>query len=38
MAMTRQHQFYLVEIHDAMLAHNMREVFKTLWKLTQEEK
>jgi sugar-specific transcriptional regulator TrmB len=38
MAMTRQHPFYLVEIHDAMLAHNMREVFKTLWKLTQEEK
>lgn len=31
MIVTRQHPFYLVEIHDAMLAHNMREVFKRLW-------
>jgi hypothetical protein len=23
---------YLVEIHDAVLAHNMREVFKGIWK------
>jgi sugar-specific transcriptional regulator TrmB len=38
MAMTRQHPFYLVEIHDSALAHNMREVFKTLWKLTQENR
>jgi len=32
MIMTRGHPFYLVEIHDAALAHNMREVFKRLWK------
>ena len=31
MIVTRQHPFYLVEIHDATLAHNMREVFKKLW-------
>jgi predicted transcriptional regulator len=35
MAFTRQHPFYLVEIHDMTLAHNMREVFKKLWSLTQ---
>lgn len=35
MISTRQHPFYLVEIHDAALAHNMREVFKKLWVLTQ---
>ena len=29
---TNQHPFYLVEINDAVLAHNMREVFKRLWK------
>ncbi|MEI7890458.1 MAG: helix-turn-helix domain-containing protein [bacterium] len=28
---TRQKPFYLVEIHDAVLAHNMREVFKKIW-------
>jgi sugar-specific transcriptional regulator TrmB len=28
---TGQRPFYLVEIHDAVLAHNMREVFKKLW-------
>ncbi|EKE15998.1 MAG: hypothetical protein ACD_11C00057G0023 [uncultured bacterium] len=31
MIMTRQKPFYLVEIHDAVLAHNMREIFKKLW-------
>ena len=31
MTVTRQHPHYLVEIHDATLAHNMREVFKKLW-------
>jgi len=31
MTVTQQHPFYLVEIHDATLAHNMREVFKRLW-------
>lgn len=35
MAVTREHPFYLIEIHDAMLAHNMREVFKKLWTLTE---
>ncbi len=35
MAVTRQHPFYLFEIHDATLAHNMREVFKKLWLLTE---
>ncbi len=34
MASTRAHPFYLVEIHDAALAHNMRETFKKLWALT----
>lgn len=32
MIVTRQHPFYLVEIHDVTLAHNMREVFKKLWQ------
>ncbi len=30
---TRKHPFYLVEMHDATLAHDMREVFKNLWPL-----
>ncbi len=30
---TRQHPFYLIEIHDAMLAHNLRETFKKLWSV-----
>lgn len=29
---TSQRPYYLVEIHDAVLAHNMREVFKKLWE------
>lgn len=32
MIVTNQHPHYLVEIHDAVLAHNMREVFKGIWK------
>jgi predicted DNA-binding transcriptional regulator len=32
MIVTQQHPFYLVEIHDATLAHNMREVFKKMWE------
>jgi hypothetical protein len=28
---TKERPFYLVEISDAVLAHNMREVFKQLW-------
>lgn len=30
--MTSQKPYYLVEIHDAVLAHNMRAVFKGLWE------
>jgi predicted transcriptional regulator len=29
---TAQKPFYLVEIHDSVMAHNMREVFKRLWE------
>jgi predicted transcriptional regulator len=29
---TKQKPFYLVEIHDSVMAHNMREVFKKLWQ------
>jgi len=29
---TQQHPFYLYEIHDQLLADNMREMFKKLWK------
>lgn len=32
MIVTAQRPHYLVEIHDAVLAHNMREVFKGIWK------
>ncbi len=28
---TREHPFYLLEIRDATLAHNLREVFKNIW-------
>lgn len=31
MIVTNQHPFYLVELHDPMLAHNTREVFRQLW-------
>jgi len=30
---TRTHPFYLVEIHDKLMAHDQREVFKNLWPL-----
>lgn len=33
---TRQHPFYLIEIHDQMIAHNTREVFKKLWNTVRE--
>lgn len=32
MIQTAERPLYLVEIHDAVLAHNMREVFSKLWK------
>jgi sugar-specific transcriptional regulator TrmB len=38
MIVTRQHPFYLVEIHDKMLALNMREVFKRLWMESKSNK
>lgn len=31
MIVTHQHPFYLIEIHDQMIAHNNREIFKKLW-------
>lgn len=38
MIVTKQHPFYLVEIHDKTLAHNMREVFKNLWGKSKSNK
>lgn len=35
MILTRQHPFYLFEIHDETLAHNIRETFKKLWAATK---
>lgn len=32
MIVTAQRPHYLVEIHDTVLAHNLREVFKGIWK------
>jgi sugar-specific transcriptional regulator TrmB len=32
MLITRQRPNYLVEIHDEVMAHNMREVFKSIWE------
>lgn len=31
MLVTVKHPHYLVEIHDAVLAHNLREIFKGIW-------
>jgi len=33
---TREHPFYLFEIHDQLMANNMREMFKKLWSLAKE--
>ncbi len=30
---TNRHPFYLLEINDSVLAHNMRELFKNIWNL-----
>lgn len=38
MIVTRQHPFYLFEIHDIALAHNMRQVFKKLWNQSKSNK
>lgn len=32
LVITKQRPYYLVEINDSVMAHNMREVFKTLWQ------
>lgn len=36
MIVTRQHPYYLVEIHDKTFALNLREVFKKLWNESQK--
>ena len=30
---TRKHPFYVVEIHDELMAHDQREIFKNLWEM-----
>jgi len=32
MIITKERPYYLVEIHDSVMAHNMRQVFKKLWE------
>ncbi len=34
MITTNKHPFYLIEIHDTPIAHNLREMFKKMWELT----
>lgn len=38
MIVTNQRPHYLVELHDAVLAHNMREIFKGIWNTMELEK
>jgi predicted transcriptional regulator len=33
MVVTRDKPFYIIEIHDAVMAHNIREVFRNLWEM-----
>ena len=33
MSMTQHHPYYLIEIHDQLLAQNTKEVFKRLWQV-----
>jgi predicted transcriptional regulator len=35
MVNTRSHPFYLVEIHDKLMAHDQREVFRNLWEMVE---
>lgn len=35
MISTHQHPYYLIEIHDKLLAHNTREIFRKLWEKTE---
>ena len=37
MIVTAQHPYYLFEIHDPTMAHNMRETFKKLWSITNSK-
>jgi sugar-specific transcriptional regulator TrmB len=30
---TRNHPFYLIEIHDKLMAHDQREIYRNLWEL-----
>lgn len=32
---TQQRPYYLVEIHDSVIAHNLRELFKDIWEKTK---
>jgi sugar-specific transcriptional regulator TrmB len=34
MIVTHHHPFYLIEIHDKVIAHNTREIFRKLWSMT----
>jgi len=33
---TQEHPHYLVEIHDAVMAENLRQLFKGVWNETQK--
>ena len=35
LVMTKQHPHYIVEIHDAVYAENMRELFRNLWEMVK---
>jgi sugar-specific transcriptional regulator TrmB len=35
---TRTHPFYLVEMHDPMLAENLRDIFRAIWKTVPKRK
>lgn len=35
MIMTQMHPYYLIEIHDQLLAQNTREVFRKLWEVSK---
>lgn len=38
MIMTQEHPFYLLEIHDELMAHNTAEIFKRLWEDSRNRK
>lgn len=37
MLVTQAKPFYLVEIHDAVMAHNLREVFRNIWLMVPQK-